>query len=172
MKKILLLVVITGLITVGIVFTGRAASESSSSVNFNDTTVTGATNMSAKPQVTSESKLPAAKLKVKDLVVGTGPAADPSSTVTVQYVGIRYADGKQFDSSWDRGSPATFSLRKVVKGFTQGIGGTDDIPPMKVGGRRIIIVPSEMGYGEAGTPDGSIPPNATIVFVVDLRAVQ
>jgi peptidylprolyl isomerase len=172
MKTILMLVAITGLITLSTVFTSRAAGDSSSSVTFNSTTVTGATNMSVKPQVTSESKLPAAKIKVKDLVVGTGAAAGPTSTVTVQYVGVRYADGKEFDSSWDRGSPASFSLRKVVKGFTQGIGGNDEIPPMKVGGRRIIIVPSEMGYGEAGTPDGSIPPNATIVFVVDLRAVQ
>ena len=172
MKKILLLVAITGLIPLSIVFTGRAAGDSSSSVTFNATTVTGATNLSAKPQVTSESKLPTAKLKVKDLVVGTGAAADPTSTVTVQYVGVRYADGKQFDSSWDRGSPTSFSLKKVVKGFTQGIGGNDEIAPMKVGGRRIIIVPAEMAYGEEGTPDGSIPPNATIVFVVDLRAIQ
>jgi len=172
MKKILLLVAITGLITLGILSVGRAAGDSSSSVTFNSTTVSGATNMSAKPQVTSESKLPAAKLKVKDLVVGTGAAAEPASTVTVQYVGVRYADGKQFDSSWDRGSSTSFSLKKVVKGFTQGIGGNDEIPPMKVGGRRIIIVPSEMGYGEAGTPDGSIPPNATIVFVVDLLALK
>ena len=59
-----------------------------------------------------------------------------------------------------------------MKGFTQGIGGNDTIPPMKVGGRRLMIVPSELGYGEIGTADGSIPPNATIVFVVDLIAVK
>ena len=106
------------------------------------------------------------------MVVGTGAAATPTSTVTVQYVGVRYADGRQFDSSWDRSGPTTFSLRKVVKGFTQGIGGNDEIPPMKVGGRRLMIVPSELGYGENGTPDGSIPPNASIVFVVDLVAVK
>jgi peptidylprolyl isomerase len=92
--------------------------------------------------------------------------------VSVQYVGVRYTDGRQFDSSWERGGPTSFSLRRVVKGFTQGIGGNGEIQPMKVGGRRIIIVPSEMGYGENGTPDGSIPPNASIVFVVDLIAVK
>jgi len=144
----------------------------SSTVDFENVTVTGATNMSSKPKVTSESKLPAAKLKVKDLVVGTGQAATPSSSVKVQYVGVRYEDGKQFDSSWDKHGPISFRLNKVVKGFTQGIGGNDTIPPMKVGGRRLIIVPSELGYGENGTPDGSIPPNATIVFVVDLISVD
>jgi FKBP-type peptidyl-prolyl cis-trans isomerase len=150
----------------------RAAGDAPGTVTFNAVTVSGATNMSNKPQATSGSTLPAAKLKVKDLVVGTGEAATPTSTVTVQYVGVRYADGKQFDSSWDRGGPTTFPLKKVVRGFAQGIGGNDEIPPMKVGGRRIMIVPSEMGYGETGTPDGSIPPNASIVFVVDLIAVK
>ena len=144
-----------------------------SSVSFNAATVSGATNMSAKPVVTSQSALPAGKLKVKDLVVGNGPAANPSATVTVQYVGVRYADGKQFDSSWDRGGPTSFSLKKVVKGFTEGIGGNEDgVSPMKIGGRRIIIVPSDMGYGETGSSTGVIPPNASLVFVVDLIAVK
>jgi len=162
---------IAGIIAAGM-SPSSVAGDASGAVTFNSVTVTGAANMSSKPKLTSESALPTAKLKVKDLVVGTGEAATPTSTVTVQYVGVRYADGKQFDSSWDRGSATTFSLRKVVKGFTQGIGGNDEIPPMKVGGRRIIIVPSEMGYGENGTSDGSIPPNASIVFVVDLIAVK
>jgi peptidylprolyl isomerase len=128
--------------------------------------------MSAKPKVTAESTLPASKLKVKDLVIGKGEAATPTSTVTVQYVGVRYADGKQFDSSWDRGGATSFSLQRVVRGFTQGIGGNDRVSPMKVGGRRLMILPAELGYGENGTPDGSIPPNATIVFVVDLISVK
>jgi FKBP-type peptidyl-prolyl cis-trans isomerase len=150
----------------------RAAGDASGSVTFSAVTVTGATNMSSKPKVTSESPLPVANLKVKDLVVGTGAAATSTSTVTVQYVGVLYADGKQFDSSWDRGSATTFSLRKVVKGFTEGIGGNDENPPMKIGGRRLMILPSEMGYGDNGTPDGSIPANASIVFVVDLIAIK
>ena len=149
-----------------------AATAKPSTVTFENVTVTGATNMSSKPKITAESKLPAAKLKIKDLVVGSGEAASPTASVTVQYVGVRYADGKQFDASWDKGGPTKFRLNKVVKGFTQGIGGNDTIPPMKVGGRRLMIVPSELGYGEIGTADGSIPPNATIVFVVDLIAVK
>src|SRR5436309_11887444 len=119
-----------------------------SSVTFENVTVNDATNRSSKPKVTAESTLPAAKLKVKDLVIGKGEAATPTSTVTVQYVGVRYADGKQFDASWDKGGATSFSLAKVVRGFTQGIGGTEEIPAMKVGGRRLMIVPSELGYGE------------------------
>jgi len=172
MKKMhFVILAVAGIIAVSLSLS-KAAGDASGSVSFNAVTVTGAASMSSKPKVTSESTLPAGKLKVKDLVVGTGEAASPSSTVTVQYVGVRYADGKQFDSSWDRGGSTSFSLKKVVKGFTQGIGGDGEIPPMKVGGRRLIIVPSEMGYGEKGTPDGSIPPNASIVFVVDLLAVK
>ena len=119
-------------------------------VTFNGVTVSDATNISSKPKVTAESPLPVGPLKVKDLVIGKGDAATADSTVSVQYVGVRYADGKQFDSSWERGGPTSFSLKQVVKGFTQGIGGKDEIAPMKLGGRRIIIVPSEMGYGENG----------------------
>jgi peptidylprolyl isomerase len=91
--------------------------------------------------------------------------------VTVQYVGVRYADGKKFDSSWDRGQPAQFSLTGVVKGFTEGIGGTKGVPPMKVGGRRIMILPASLGYGTQGA-GADIPPNTPLVFVVDLVSVQ
>jgi FKBP-type peptidyl-prolyl cis-trans isomerase len=179
-KKIIFLLTAAGLISYGTSPTRSAETPSPSStaggaaksLSFEDVTVTDPTNMSSKPKVTAESNRQPARLKVKDLVVGSGEAATPASTVTVQYVGVRYADGKQFDASWDHGGPTSFSLRKVVRGFTQGIGGTDEIPVMKVGGRRIIIVPADLGYGENGTPDGSIPPNATIVFVVDLVAIK
>jgi peptidylprolyl isomerase len=183
MKKILVLFTITGMFWSGVSLHGSGETPSDSApakkstakpstVDFENVTVSDATTMSTKPKVIARSSLPAAKLKVKDLVVGTGQAANPTSSVTVQYVGVRYADGKQFDSSWDRGGKTNFRLSKVVRGFTQGIGGNDTIPPMKVGGRRLIIVPSELGYGENGTADGSIPSNATIVFVVDLIAVK
>jgi peptidylprolyl isomerase len=173
MKKMhFVILTVAGIIVAASMSSARAAGDASGNVTFEAVTVTGAANMSSKPKVISESPLPVANLKVKDLVVGTGAAATPTSTVTVQYVGVLYADGKQFDSSWDRGSATTFSLRKVVKGFTEGIGGNDENPPMKIGGRRLMIVPSEMGYGENGTPDGSIPANASIVFVVDLIAIK
>lgn len=103
--------------------------------------------------------------------MGTGAPATPASTVTVQYVGVRYADGKQFDASWDHGGAVGLSLRKLVPGFTRGVGGTTGIAPMKVGGRRVMILPAALGYGSTGTQDGSIPPNAPIVFVVDLVGV-
>ena len=171
MKKIVFLLTLAGLILYG-ASPSSAAGDAPATVSFENVTVTDATNLSSKPKVTAQSTLPAAKLKFKDLVVGKGEPATPTSTVTVQYVGVRYADGKQFDSSWERGGPTSFSLTRVVRGFTQGIGGNDAIPAMKVGGRRLMILPSELGYGEAGTPDGSIPPNASLVFVVDLVAVK
>jgi FKBP-type peptidyl-prolyl cis-trans isomerase len=172
MKKILLSLTIAAIASTYSGHRATAADDASGRVTFNNVTVSGATNTASKPKVTAESPLPAATLKVKDLVAGKGDEAKPDSTVTVHYVGVRYADGREFDSSWERGGPTSFSLRKVVKGFTQGIGGKGEISPMKVGGRRVIIVPSEMGYGEEGTPDGAIPPNASIVFVVDLIAVK
>lgn len=179
MKKILFLFTIAGISQFGLAqspsgspsATAKPAVAKSSDVSFENVTVAGATDMSSKPKISAESTLPAAKLKVKDLVVGKGEAATPTSSVTVQYVGVRYADGKQFDSSWDRGGATTFPLNRVVRGFTEGIGGNDTVSPMKVGGRRLMILPSEMGYGENGTPDGSIRPNDTIVFVVDLIKV-
>jgi len=140
-------------------------------VVFNGVTVSGGSNLAAKPMVTSKGSGDPAKIQVKDLVVGAGPAASPQSTVSVQYVGVLYADGKQFDASWDNGgAPAQFSLQGVVPGFTQGIGGTDGVKPMKVGGRRIMILPSALGYGPSG--NGPIPPNAPLVFVVDLTQVS
>ena len=179
-KAVFLLTIVAGMISNGsspdsfaqTSLASSPAAGAASTVDFEDVTVTNATNMSSKPKVTAESKRTPAKLKVKDLVTGSGEAATPTSSVTVQYVGVRYADGKQFDSSWEKGGPISFRLNKVVRGFTQGIGGTDTIQPMKVGGRRLMILPSDFGYGETGTPDGRIPPNAPIVFVVDLIAVK
>ena len=150
---------------------GSSTSAGSGTVSFDSVTVTNATTLSSKPNVTAASTSQPSTLQVKDLVVGTGQAATPTSSVTVQYVGIRYADGKQFDASWDHGGATSFPLTQVVPGFTQGIGGTQGIAAMKVGGRRLMILPAALGYGAAGTPDGSIPPNASIVFVVDLVGV-
>jgi len=141
-------------------------------VSFNGVTVTGAADLTAKPTVVAKSRAEPTALQVKDLVTGAGTAATPQSTVTIQYVGVRYADGKQFEASWDSAGPTSFSLRAVVPGFTQGIGGAPGIEPMKAGGRRILIVPASLAYGRAGNQDGSIPPNAPIVFVVDLIAVK
>jgi peptidylprolyl isomerase len=138
-------------------------------VSFNGVTVKGAADLKGYPVVSSKSAKDPSGLQVKDLVVGKGAAANSSGQVTVQYVGLLYKTGVKFDSSWERGQAATFSLTGVVKGFQQGIGGTGGIAPMHVGGRRIIIIPAALGYGTQS--NGTIPANSPLVFVVDLTAV-
>lgn len=141
------------------------------SVTFNGVTVTGATDLKGSPGVASKSSKDATKLETKDLVVGTGKAATPASSVTVQYTGVLYKKGTVFDSSWLRGMPAQFSLAPggVIAGFTQGIAGTTGVAAMKVGGRRIIILPASLGYKNQAS--GAIPANSALVFVVDLKGV-
>jgi hypothetical protein len=137
-----------------------------STVSFDGVTVTGAEDLSGYPTVTAKNAAPATKLEIKDLVVGKGAPATPTSTVSVNYVGVLYSDGTEFDSSWNRGMPSDIPLSGVLPGFTQGIGGTTGIAPMKVGGRRVIIVPPALGYQDQQS--GIIPPNSTLVFVIDL----
>lgn len=150
---------------------GGSSAAGAGTQSLDGVTVSSATDLTKKPVVKSSSTKAPSIIAVKDLVTGTGAAASPSSTVKVQYVGVRYADGFQFDASWDHGGAISFSLAQVVPGFTQGIGGTDGIAPMKIGGRRLMILPAALGYGAQGTSDGSIPPNAPIVFVVDLVGI-
>jgi FKBP-type peptidyl-prolyl cis-trans isomerase len=123
--------------------------------------------LSKKPVVTVPKTAPPTKLVTKDLVQGTGQAASQGKTVTVNYVGVLYKNGKEFDSSWSRNQPFTTALSpgSVISGWVQGLNG------MKVGGRRELIVPPSLGYGKAGSPP-TIPPNSTLVFVVDLLSVQ
>ncbi|MEP7021625.1 MAG: FKBP-type peptidyl-prolyl cis-trans isomerase [Pseudonocardiales bacterium] len=147
----------------------KARAAKGASVTFDGVTVAGAADLGGAPGVKSKSSVAPKKLAYKDLVIGKGAAATPASSVTVQYVGALYRDGKMFDSSWTRGSAATFSLAQVVKGFTQGIGGTTGVPPMKVGGRRIMILPAALGYGPQA--NNGIPANSPLVFVVDLTKV-
>jgi peptidylprolyl isomerase len=120
-----------------------------------------------KPEVTVPKGAPPKKLVENDLEVGTGPAAKAGDQVTVQYVGVGYKSGEQFDASWDRGEPFSFNLGagEVIPGWDQGIQG------MKVGGRRELIIPPNLAYGPAGSPP-VIGPNETLIFVVDLEAVK
>lgn len=128
--------------------------------------VTNGTDLNVAPTVAAGTGPAPTTLETKDLVVGTGATAKAGDTVVVQYVGALYANGHTFDSSWSRGQAATFSLSGVIPGFAQGIEG------MKVGGRRVIVIPPALAYG-ADPPAGSgIPANAPLVFVVDLKALN
>jgi peptidylprolyl isomerase len=122
------------------------------------------TALKTKPKVVPPSGPPPKKLVVKDLIKGTGPAATATSTVNVNYVGILYKGGKEFDSSWKRGTTSSFPLSGVIPGWQQGI------PGMKVGGRRELIVPASLAYKNQAQPN--IPANSSLVFVIDLHGVS
>ncbi|MHB8658677.1 MAG: FKBP-type peptidyl-prolyl cis-trans isomerase [Solirubrobacteraceae bacterium] len=113
-------------------------------------------------------KAPAPKrLVIKDLIRGKGAVAKTGSNITVNYVGVLYKGGKEFDASWKTGKPfGPFALGQgaVIPGWDKGLVG------MRVGGRRELIIPPGLAYGKSGQ-GSSIPPNATLVFVVDLLAV-
>lgn len=106
------------------------------------------------------------ELKIEDLKVGTGAEAVSGKSITVHYTGT-LTDGTKFDSSVDRGTPFTFNLGagEVIEGWDKGFAG------MKVGGKRKLTIPSQMGYGERGAPP-TIPANATLIFEVELLKVE
>lgn len=148
-----------------------AVAPKGASASFRGVTVSNAKDLKHAPKITSKGTTAPANIECQDLVVGTGKAATSASTVSVQYAGVLYKDGTAFDSSWkDTGKPASFSLSQVVKGFAEGIGGDGKVAPMKVGGRRLMILPASLAYGAQA--NGSIPANSTLVFVVDLTSVS
>jgi len=119
----------------------------------------------SKPTITLPDGPPPEGLQVVDIVEGDGEEAPAGCTVTVHYVGVSWTnDGRQFDASWDRGQTISFGLQQVVAGWTQGI------PGMRVGGRRLLVIPPELGYGRR-SPTPAIAPDDTLVFVIDLLAV-
>jgi peptidylprolyl isomerase len=120
-------------------------------------------DLSAKPVVERPTGDPPKTLKVKDMVKGDGTRAKKGDDVTVQYVGVAFSTGQQFDASWDSGQPFSFPLGagKVIPGWDEGVAG------MRVGGRRQLTIPPDQAYGTAGAPP-AIGPNETLIFIVDL----
>jgi peptidylprolyl isomerase len=121
-------------------------------------------NLKEKPEIPKPTGQPPPKLEAKDIVKGKGKAAKEGDKVTVQYVGVSFSTGEEFDASWERDEPFEFTLGngEVIPGWDQGVVG------MKVGGRRELTIPPELAYGPQGQPP-SIGPNETLVFVIDLK---
>jgi peptidylprolyl isomerase len=128
---------------------------------------TESTKKKTKPKVKPPAGAAPKQLVINDLEEGTGAEAKAGDEITVQYVGANFKTGKEFDSSWSRNEPFTFTLGEgfVIPGWEEGFEG------MKVGGRRELVIPPDLGYGSTGSPP-AIPPNETLVFVVDLEAVK
>ena len=120
-----------------------------------------------KPQIDRPEGPAPSDLEKSDITVGEGQEAKAGDTVSVHYVGVSHSTGDQFDASWDRGEPLRFGLGagQVIPGWDQGVAG------MKEGGRRVLVIPSDLGYGPQGSPP-TIPGGSTLVFVVDLEKVN
>ena len=121
----------------------------------------------AHPEIEFPEGQPPTELQVTDEVVGDGPEATPGSTVSTHYVGVAWSTGEEFDASYNRGAPLDFPLGagRVIQGWDRGVAG------MKVGGRRRLVIPPHLGYGDRGA-GGVIKPGETLVFVVDLLGVS
>jgi peptidylprolyl isomerase len=126
-------------------------------------------DLARKPNPGRGKGRPPARLIAQDLIVGKGRKAATGDLVSVQYVGVLFDNGKQFDASWKGarpGRPLQFALGSggVIQGWEQGV------PGMRVGGRRKLIIPAELAYGARGYPS-SIPPNAALIFDIDLKKI-
>jgi peptidylprolyl isomerase len=119
-----------------------------------------------RPEIDFPEGQPPAHLDITDLTVGDGGEATKGAKVSVHYVGVAFSTGEEFDASWNRGGTFEFPLGagQVIKGWDMGVQG------MKVGGRRRLVIPPHLGYGDRGA-GGAIKPGETLIFVVDLVAV-
>ncbi|MFB7942028.1 FKBP-type peptidyl-prolyl cis-trans isomerase [Streptomyces sp. NPDC127049] len=120
-----------------------------------------------KPEVDFPGGEPPADLEIKDIWSGDGDTAEAGDTVNVHYVGVSFDSGEEFDASWNRGTPLEFPLGvgMVIKGWDKGVQG------MKVGGRRQLIIPPHLAYGDQGA-GAKIGPGETLIFVCDLVGVK
>jgi peptidylprolyl isomerase len=120
-----------------------------------------------RPQIAPPEGDPPSELEITDLVVGDGDEATPGRNVSVHYAGVAFSTGKEFDASWNRGEEFRFGLGQgqVISGWDQGVTG------MKVGGRRRLVIPPHLAYGDRGA-GGVIAPGETLIFVVDLLGVS
>jgi peptidylprolyl isomerase len=120
-----------------------------------------------KPEIEYFDPEPPADLVVQDITEGEGDEATTGSTVSVHYVGVAHSTGEEFDASYNRGTPLQFRLGvgQVISGWDTGVQG------MKVGGRRQLVIPPHLAYGDRGAP-GAIAPGETLIFVVDLLKVS
>ena len=109
---------------------------------------------------------PVTELQVTDVIIGEGDAVQAGATVTAHYVGYGAGTGQMFDSSWVRGEPATFPLPNVILGWQEGLVG------MQIGGRRLLVVPAELGYVNNPPAGSGIEPGETLIFVVDLVSFE
>jgi peptidylprolyl isomerase len=119
----------------------------------------------SKPTISAPVGSPPSTLQKSDIYVGDGKEANDSSILEVHYTLMAWSSGTLVESSWDSGQTATFPLSGVIAGWQQGI------PGMKEGGRRLLVIPPDLGYGSQGA-GGAIGPNETLIFVVDLISVS
>ena len=127
----------------------------------------GLKDTAVRPEIPKPTGIPPRKLVKRDIVRGKGPGAKAGDTVTVNYVGMNFSNGVEFDSSWDSGQafPVQLGAGMVIEGWDRGLVG------IRKGGRRMLTIPPEMGYGAEGYPP-DIPPNETLVFVVDAVSID
>lgn len=142
----------------------KESGQSGKSGNPSETTSTA---KKTKPTVTVPKGISPKKYAIREIEEGTGATAKKGDKVTVQYVGVGYDSEEEFDSSWSRNEPFSFTLGagEVIKGWDVGVEG------MKVGGRRELLLPPNLAYGPAGSPP-SIGPNETLIFTIDLLSVE
>jgi FKBP-type peptidyl-prolyl cis-trans isomerase len=124
-------------------------------------------NVAKKPKIPQPNGAPPLELVKRDIVKGHGRPARPGETARVQYVGVSWSTGQEFDSSWSRNQAFAFPLGagQVIQGWDQGVVG------MRTGGRRLLVIPPDLGYGPQGSPP-AIGPNETLIFVIDLEQAK